>query len=88
MAENSGSHTPYLTNHTSYDCRGMVHICKMIASPGVVFNFSNFCFTRLPGREGKRAEMVQNDKTFCLSHLTFQVHTSYDRHLWYACVTG
>ena len=48
----------------------MVHMCKMIISPGLFFSFSKFWFFRLLG--GKKAKMVQNDKKFCLLHFISQ----------------
>ena len=61
----------------------MVHICKMVISPGVFFFFSKFWFFRLfGGLKGQKT--VQNDKNLCLSHsisqepciiwLSFMVH--------------
>ena len=54
----------------------MVHMCKMIISPGVFFIFSKFWFSR--------QKMAQNDLKFCLLHsisqepysiwLSFMVH--------------
>ena len=51
----------------------MVHMCKMIISPGVFFSFSKFWFFGLLGGEGVKWEKtVQNDKFFCLFHIILQ----------------
>ena len=41
--KNSVCHTPYLRNHTSYDCC-LLYTCKMIISLSVFFICSNFDF--------------------------------------------
>ena len=41
----------------------MLHMCKMIISPGVFFSFSKFWFFGFLGVKGQKT--VQNDKKFC-----------------------
>ena len=62
----------------------MVQVCKMVLSPGVLFNFKILIFRVVRGLKGQK--ITQNDKSFCLSHLIFQNHISYDLHLWYTCM--
>ena len=74
---------PYLRNHTS-SLSFMVQVYKMIISPCVFFNVKILIFQVFKRLKGKK--MVQNDKHFCLSHLTFQKLLWYDLHLWYTCM--
>ena len=64
----------------------MVHMCKMIISPGVFFHFFKILIFRIV-REGKGQKTVQNNKKFCPSHAPYlRNHTSHDFHLWYTSV--
>ena len=73
--------SPYLRNHASYDC----HLwCKCVRwSPGVFYNFKTLIFRIVRGM--KRQKTAQNDKYFCLSHLTFQEPYIIWSYLWYTC---
>ena len=62
----------------------MVQMCKMVISSGVFFSFKILIFWFVRGL--KRLKVNQNDKGFCLSHLVFQNHISYDLDLWYTCM--
>ena len=64
----------------------LVHLCKMMISPSVFFNFFKILF--FWGVTGvKWQKIAQNDKKLCLSRFISQEHhTSYDCHLWYTCV--
>ena len=53
----------------------MVHMCKVIITPGSISIFSKFWFFRLLGGGGERSKvqkLVQNDKNFCLSRSVSQ----------------
>ena len=56
-----------------------VHICKMIISSGVFFNFKILIFRVVRGLKGQK--MAQNDKKFCLSHSVSQ--ELYITGLWF-----
>ena len=58
----------------------MVQVCKMVLSPGVLFNFKILIFRVVRGLKGQK--ITQNDKSLCLPHFIFQNHISYDLHLW------
>ena len=63
----------------------MVHMCKVIISPGDYFIFSKFWFFRLLGgwKCKKWSKMTKN----AVCHTSYiRNHTSYDCHLWYTCV--
>ena len=60
------SQEPYIT-WVSF----MVHMCKMVISPGVFLLFSKLWFFGLLGGK-KSKKTVQNDKKFCLSHFLSQ----------------
>ena len=64
----------------------MVQMCKMIIYPGVFFFFNVriLSFQVVKGLKGQK--MTKNDKSYCLSHLTFQDHVLYDLHLWHTCM--
>ena len=65
----------------------MVHMCKMIISPGVFFIFSKFWFFRLlGGSKGKKWPKMTKNSVCRVLYL--RNHTSYDLHLWYTCVIG
>ena len=65
MTKSFVCHAPYLSNHTSYDCH-MVHLCKVIISPGFFFIFFKILiFQVVKGVKGQK--MVQNDKKLCPS---------------------
>ena len=74
------SHEPYII-WLSF----MVHLCKMVISPGYFFSSSEFWFFGLlGGQKGKkRSNMTKN----YVHHAPYlRNHTSYDCHLWYTCV--
>ena len=48
----------------------MVHMCKMIISPGIFLISQNFDFPGCQGVKGQK--MSQNDRNVCLLHLIFQ----------------
>ena len=67
----------------------VAHLCKMIISPIVFFNFSvlifSFDFQVWFSVGHKRAKMAQNDKKFC--HASYlRNDKSYHHNLWYVCV--
>ena len=63
----------------------MLHMCKMIISPGVFFIFSKFWFFGLLwGWKDKRWSKMTKKSVCCTQYL--RNHTSYDSHLWYTCV--
>ena len=72
MGKNSVWCTPYLMGHTSYDFIFMVHMCKMIISPGVFFFIFFKMLILLVTIGVKGQEMVQNDNKFCLTHSIYQ----------------
>ena len=60
----------------------MVHMCKMIISPGVFFNFKILIFQVVRGLKGQK--MTQNVENFCFfCTLYFRNHISHDLYLWY-----
>ena len=63
----------------------MVHMCKMIISPGLVFIFSKFSFFKLSGgyKDKNWSKMTKNS-VCCTPYL--RNCTSYDCHLWYTFV--
>ena len=72
MGKNSVWCAPYLMGHTSYDFIFMVHMCKMIISPGVFFFIFFKMLILLVTIGVKGQEMVQNDNKFCLTHSIYQ----------------
>ena len=63
----------------------MLHMCKMIISPGVFFSFSKFWFFGLlGGQKGKKRSQITKNSVCHASYL--RNHASYDCHLWYTCV--
>ena len=67
----------------------MVHLCKMMISPGVFFSFfQNFWFYGLlqgEGRgvqRGKKLSKMRKNSVYPASY--HRNHTSYDFHLWYS----
>ena len=62
----------------------MVHLCKMIISPGVVSFFLDFDFLGCSGVKGQK--IVQNDKNYVCRAPYLRNHTPYDCHLWYTIV--
>ena len=63
----------------------MLHMCKMIISPGVFSFFSKFWFFRLLGsKRPKNGPKWQKNSVCCTPYL--KNHTSFDYHLWYTFV--
>ena len=63
----------------------MVHMCKMIISPGVFFSILKFWFSRLSGSwESKKWPKMT--KIYVCSTLYFRDDISYNLHLWYTCM--
>ena len=61
----------------------LVHLCKMMISPGVFFIFFKFLvFHAVRGVKGQK--MAQDNKKTCLAYL--RNHIAYDCNLWYTCV--
>ena len=63
----------------------MVHLCKMMISPGVSFIFSKFWFSWLLGGrsvKGKKWSKMRKNSVYCAPYL--RNHTSYDFHWWYS----
>ena len=73
-------HTPYLRKHISW-LSFMVHICKMIISPGSFLIIWKFWFFSLSG--GKRAKKCSKMTNIVCHAPYLNNHTSYD--LWYKC---
>ena len=65
MTKNSVCRTPYLRNHTSYDCHLWCKCVKWYLQ--VFFSILKSWFSR-----AERAKNDQNDKNFFLLHLIFQ----------------
>ena len=68
----------------------VVRNCKIIISPDFFLFFQNFDFDFYFGlldrsKSKKRVKMTKNSVR-CALYL--KNHTSYDLHLWYACVKG
>ena len=64
----------------------LVHLCKMVISPSVFFNFFKILFFGIVTGV-KWQKIAQNHNKLCLSRFISQEHhTSYDCHLWYTCV--
>ena len=63
----------------------LVHLCKMVISPSVFFNFFKILFFGIVTGV-KWQKIAQNHNKLCLSRFISQEHhTSYDCHLWYTC---
>ena len=76
-------HTSYLRNHTSW-LSFMVHLSKVMISPGVFFIFSKFWFCKLLVHY-KFKKMTQNGKKLCCASC-LRNYTSFYCNLWYTCV--
>ena len=88
MKDNYIRHMPYLKNSIAYD-NDFWCTCVKWWYPQVFFFFfifPKFWFFWLVGLKGQ--EMAQDDKKFSPPHFISQEphHTSYDCHLWYACI--
>ena len=58
----------------------MLHLCKLIISPGNFFIFSKFWFFGLLGRwKGKKWSKMTKNSIYCTPYL--RNHTTYDCHL-------
>ena len=77
-------HTPYLRNHSSYDCNLWYTFVKWYVQ-GFFFFFSTFrFFGLLVGWKGKKwSKLARN--SVCRAPFV-RNHTSYDFHLWYTSV--
>ena len=65
----------------------MIHICKMIISPGIFFIFSKILFfCLLGGSKGKKWPKILKNSVHHALYL--RNHISYDLHLRYKCVKG
>ena len=65
----------------------MIHICKMIISPGIFFIFSKILFfCLLGGSKGKKWPKILKNSVHHALYL--RNHISYDLHLRYKCVRG
>ena len=62
----------------------MVHMSKVIISPGISFIFSKFWFAGSI-RRVKGQKTVQNDKKILSCAPYLRNHALYDCHLWYMC---
>ena len=63
----------------------IVHMCKMIISPGFFFIFSKFWFSGFSGGwKGKKWPKMTKMSVCCTFY--FRNHISYDLHVWYTCM--
>ena len=81
MTKNYVCCTPYLRNHTSYDCHLWCKCVKLYLQV-FFFYFKILIFWVVMGLKGQK--MAQNDKKFCLT-LYLRNCTSYDCDFWYTC---
>ena len=63
----------------------LVHMCKMMISPGIFFILQNFDFSGC--YEGKKGQKMTQEKKFCSSHSVSQVSllifvSTYSLYLW------
>ena len=83
-------HMPCLRNIGIYGLSSMVHLSKMMISPGVFFILSKFWFSGLLGEWGRGVwrgkKWSKMRKNYVCRSPYLRNHASYDFHLWYCCL--
>ena len=79
----------YFKSHKTYIIwlSFMVHLCKMMISPGAFFHFFKILIFWVVRRVKGQKNSPKRQKTLSFA-LYLRNHTSYDLDLWYACVKG